>query len=97
MMEQTRLTGLIEGYNRILADFDACGAGEEAEELNAELEDVIFLLENIDPDDEDSGGELSDALEEMDDLAAAYDRLGQDVREVNERLKALTALARTQV
>ena len=49
--------------------------GEDLEELNAEFEDALFMMDGIDPSDETWREELEDALEELDALNADYRRL----------------------
>ena len=56
---------LLPELNEILSELDAGAAGEEFEELAAELEDAIFLLECAE-DEEETGG----AMEEIAGLAA---------------------------
>ena len=48
---------------------------ETLEELNAEFEDALFMLGEIDPKDEGANEELRDALEELDALRADYQKL----------------------
>ena len=51
-----------------LADFED---NEEVEELNATLEDVLFMLSESD-DESDFADELEDAIEELTDIADGY-------------------------
>lgn len=81
-------------YGELLSDLDAFS--EEAElsaddaealdDLNAELEDAILLLSQIRADGDDWRDELSDALEEIEALAADY-------RALSARAPGLDALA----
>lgn len=59
--------------NVALAKLDECVRGEELEELAAELEDAIFLLECAEDEEEVEG-----ALEEIDALADALSALAGD-------------------
>ena len=62
---------LIDELNALLdklADFED---NEEVEELNATLEDVLFMLSESD-DESDFEDELEDAIEELTDLADGY-------------------------
>ena len=56
---------LLPEFNEILSEIDADAAGEELEELVAELEDAIFLLECAEDAEEAEG-----AMEEIAGLAA---------------------------
>ena len=56
---------LLPELNEILSEIDATAAGEALEELAAELEDAIFLLECADDAEEADG-----AMEEIAGLAA---------------------------
>ena len=64
----------------VLAELDAlseeCGAPEALEELNAELEDALLMLSDIDPREEGWQEELSDTLEDLRALAGDYRRTG---------------------
>ena len=80
----------IENLKSLLRDLDDAESGEEMEELNATLEDVIFLLEEIDPDDPDAGEEAADATVELNDLTASYARI-PGMFPYAERLKGILA------
>ena len=89
-------------FQEILDALDALGAdlaGEDAgtlEELNAELEDALFMLSEIDPKGADAADELRDTFETLEALAG-------DIRKVAaaaplaERLAMLASLARENV
>lgn len=72
-------------FREILAALDEAreNAGddqaEEFEELNAEYEDALFVIECTDADDEDWEEEFSDALEEFKDLLENYRELSGEV------------------
>lgn len=54
--------------------------GEEAEqmdELNANFEDALFVIESIDQNEEEWTEEFTDALEEIKDLCASYAEIDQ--------------------
>ena len=72
MKQNTPLTAFVERFSGILDAFDALTADEEQEELNAEFEDAIFLLESIDAEDEDAAEEIEDALDEIDALCGDF-------------------------
>lgn len=65
---------------------DGCDgdAAESIEEMNAEYEDALFLIECTNPDDEDWQEEFADALEEFKDLLEGYRDLAEDVSELDE-------------
>ena len=64
----------------VLAELDVlsgeCGSPEALEELNAELEDTLLMLSDIDPREEGWQEELSDTLEDLRALAGDYRRTG---------------------
>lgn len=64
----------------VLADLDALseeyGSPEGLEDLNAELEDALMMLSEIDSRDAGWEEELSDALEEIRALAGDYRKVG---------------------
>lgn len=66
---------------------------EDLEELNAEFEDALFLLSEIDPRDGDAAAELMDALEEFEALAQGYARWDA-ARDAAARLEMLVEMAR---
>ena len=76
-MERRELLSKLDG---VLSELDKCAEGEEIEELAAELEDAIFLLECAEDDEETDG-----ALEEIDGLAARLKELA-DSDETLERI-----------
>ena len=50
-MSKAALNGFLERFHGILDELDAFEADEELEELNAQLEDVLFLMESVDVED----------------------------------------------
>lgn len=50
----------------------AGAAADDMDELNANFEDALFVIECTGADDEDWREALSDALDEFEDLCAAY-------------------------
>ena len=64
----------------VLAELDAlseeCGSPEALEDLNAELEDALMMLSDINPGEEGWQEELSDTLEDLRALAGDYRRTG---------------------
>lgn len=72
-------------FREILAGLDEFGDGnEEIEELNAQFEDALFVIECIDANDEDWEEEFSDALEEFKDLLEEYRDLADEADGLNE-------------
>lgn len=79
---------LVERFEAVLSELDAlAGAGglpEALEDLNAEFEDAIMMLSEIDPREEDWREELSEALDGMKTLAGDYRTLAGDIPGVGE-------------
>lgn len=65
---------------------DGCDAdaAESMEEMNAEFEDALFVIECIDANDEEWEEEFSDALEEFKDLLEEYRSLADEVPGMEE-------------
>ena len=85
MMSKAALNGFLERFHGILDELDEIGADEELEELNAQLEDVLCLMESVDPEDADAAEEIAGALEEIDDLLAAYRELAEELPELRQQ------------
>ena len=66
---------------------------EDLEEMNAEYEDALFMLHEIDPKAEDAAEEFADALEEFEALRDDYARR-DDAAEIAGRLGMLIRMAR---
>lgn len=97
MKQNTALKGFIERFHGILDAFDALDADEDREELNAEFEDAIFLLESIDPEDEDAAEEIEGALDEIDALCGDYLALTKDdadAAEIARQMEMAAQMAR---
>ena len=71
---------IVKRLEAVLAELDALsaesGSPEALEDLNAELEDALMLLSDIDPRESGWEEELSDALEEIRALAGDYRKTG---------------------
>ena len=81
-------------FRAILDDLDARTDGsEDFEELNAEFEDAICILEEIDLREDDWAEEFADALDDFTDLAERYRDENLAVEEA-ERILKLVAFAR---
>ena len=85
MISKAALNGFLERFHGILDALDALEADEELEELNAQLEDVLFLMESVDVEDADAAEEIAGALEEIDDLLAAYRELAEELPELRQQ------------
>lgn len=70
------IVNIVERLEAVLAGLDALsaesGSPEALEDLNAELEDALMLLSDIDPREAGWEEELSDAMEEIRSLAGDY-------------------------
>ena len=84
-MSKAALNGFLERFHGILDVLDDIEADEELDELNAQLEDVLFLMESVDVEDADAAEEIAGALEEIDDLLAAYRELSEELPELRQQ------------
>lgn len=83
-------------FRELLAQLDAVAedsGDEDLEELNAEFEDALFMLHEIDPQSEAFKAEYFDALEEFQALRDDYARR-DDVGDIPARLGMLIDMAR---
>lgn len=72
-------------FREILASLDEFrDENEEIEEMNAEFEDALFVIECIDVNDEEWEEEFTDALEEFCDLLDGYRDLAEGIPELHE-------------
>lgn len=72
MKKNGALAGFVRRFQDILDAMDEFDEIEAIEEINAEFEDAIFLMENIDEGEADAAEEIEGALEEMDDILDEY-------------------------
>ena len=86
MKKNSALAGFVRRFQDILDAMDEFGEAEEIEEINAELEDAIFLMENIDEDDGDAKEEIEGALEEIEDILAEYRDLKDEYPEIGQKV-----------
>ena len=84
-MSKAALNGFLERFHGILDELDEIESDEELDELNAQLEDVLFLMESVDVEDADAAEEIAGALEEIDDLLAAYRALAEELPELRQQ------------
>ena len=72
-------------FREILASLDEFrGEDEEIEEMNAEFEDALFVIECIDVNEEEWEEEFTDALEEFKDLLEGYRDLSEEIPELKD-------------
>lgn len=79
--------GFMKRFQEILDALDEMSESDEMDELNAQFEDTLFLMENIDADDEDAAEEFEGALEEMEDLLEEYRAL--EMSEISQKITEL--------
>lgn len=83
----SRIQDILDALDELAED-----AGlEELDELNAQLEDALFLLECV--EDEDAAEEYEGALEEILSLAGEYRALCAEVPHLQERAQELSSAA----
>lgn len=89
MKKNSALLGFYDRFQVILEEMDAFEADEAMEELNAQLEDVLFLMENIDEDEADAAEEIQGVIEELEDLLGEYKDLAQVRPEIAQKVMEL--------
>lgn len=67
---------------------------EAMDEMNAEYEDALFLIECINTDEEDWQEEFADALEEYKDLCSGYRKLADSFPELTAEADRLDMIIR---
>lgn len=81
MIDSKTLKTMLGRMNEALNDIDATSDSEEAEEFCAEIEDLLFYIESVDPEDEDAEDEIRDTLEQLQDmLEDAEPGIGESVK-----------------
>ena len=86
---EKRFRALLEELDGIAEDV----GDEDLEDMNAEFEDALLMLSEIDPKAEDAAEEIADALEEFEALRDDYARQ-PDTKDIAERLGMLIQMAR---
>ena len=86
---ERRFQALLEELDAAAEDAD----DEDLREINAEFEDALLLLHEIDPESPDGMEEFQDAMDEFDALRADYARLDA-TREIAGRLAMMIEMAR---
>lgn len=93
---EKRFRGLLDEMDELRADAD----DEDLEELAADFEDALFVVECIGADDEDWRELFTDALDEFSDIAKDSRRLAGKIPEMQEiagRMDALIQMARANL
>lgn len=88
-MKDAAMKAFLQRFQAILDTMDEFEADEELEELNAQFEDALFLIESIDETDEDAAEELADAFDDLDDIAADYLDYAEENPEILEKANEL--------
>ncbi|MBQ8506360.1 MAG: hypothetical protein IJ466_02880 [Clostridia bacterium] len=89
MKKSSAAASFLARFQDILDDMDEFEMTDELEELNAQFEDAIFLLESIDEDDEDASEELEGALEEIGDILDGYRDLSEEMPDLKQKVLEL--------
>ena len=93
---EKRFRGLLDEMDELRADAD----DEELEELAADFEDALFVVECIGADDEDWREQFTDALDEFSDIAEGSRRLAGEIPPLDGiagRMDALIQMARANL
>ena len=93
---EKRFRGLLDEMDELRADADS----EELEELAADFEDALFVVECIGADDEDWREQFTDALDEFSDVAESGRRLAGEIpplEGIAGRMDALIQMARANL
>ena len=88
-MKNNARMGFLERFQSILDALDEFEMDEELEELNAQLEDALFLMECSEDDVE----ELQGAIEEIDGILAEYRALSERRPELRQKVLELEMAA----
>lgn len=89
-----KISAFIERFQEILDAMDELNEGGRLDEINAEFEDAIFLMENIDSDDADAQEEFEGALEEIEDILAEYREYEAEL-DIGQKLIELDMIVQT--
>lgn len=95
-------------FNEVLEAMDGifseCDPGDEIldtfEDLNAETEDALMMLDEINPRDEDWEEEAGDALDALESLCGDYSELAKNIPEIAaevQRMKMTIDMARANL
>lgn len=86
MKKNSALAGFCERFQEILDALDEFDMDETLEELNAQFEDILFLMESIDEAEEDAKEEIQGAIEELEGLLAEYRLLAGERAELSQKV-----------
>jgi len=86
MKKNSAAAALLDRLHNILDELDEISMGEETDELNAQLEDSLFLMESISEDDEDAQEETEGAIEELEDILEEYRALSEAAPELSQKV-----------
>ena len=89
MSQQSAWAFIHKRFVEILDAMDAFEMDEDLEELNAQLEDTLFFMENLDPEELESSEEMRETLEEVEELLAEYQALSLQRPELRQRVLEL--------
>ena len=89
MSQQSAWALIHKRFVEILDAMDAFEMDEDLEELNAQLEDTLFFMENLDPEELESAEEMKETLEEVEELLAEYQALSLQRPELRQRVLEL--------
>lgn len=89
MKKNSALAGFLKRFQAILEAMDEFEMDDELEEINAQFEDALFMMETIDEDDEDAAEEIADAMEDMEDILAQYRELCEERPELSQKVVEL--------
>lgn len=93
---EKRFRGLLDEMDELRADAD----DEDLEELAADFEDALFVVECIGANDEDWREQFIDALDEFSDIAEGSRRLAGEIPQMEGiagRMDALIQMARANL
>ena len=85
-MNKKAFAGFMARLQNILDELDKFEMTDELEELNAEFEDALFMLEDFDPEEEGSQEELEESLDELNALLEDYRELADETPELRQQV-----------
>ena len=85
-MNKKTFAGFIDRLHNILDELDNLEMTDELEELNAEFEDALFMLEDFDPEDAESREELEESMDELNALLEDYRGLSEEMPELRQQV-----------
>lgn len=88
---EKRFRDVLEDMDEVLDNMEADeDVLDQFSELNAETEDALMLLAEIDPEEEDAAEALEDALDEFIALCEDYRELSESVNEIAPLVQRLS-------